>query len=82
MTLNTGERVEGGTVKDADGRTVVSLTARSPIKLALISMATAADNVVVAAVAGKRLSVLNYIAVAAGATTVQVSGHVAYIEDV
>src|SRR4051794_38837331 len=69
MALNTGERLEGGTVKDADGRPVVAISARSQTKYAAVSMNTASDNTVVAAVAGKKIAVLNYMLVAAGATT-------------
>lgn len=69
MALNAGERIEYGFVKDADGRMVVAMTPRTTVKYAAISMSTAADNTVVAAVAGKRIGVLNYVLVVAGATT-------------
>lgn len=71
MALNSGERNYQGSVVDADGRMVVAVTARSQVKYASISVNTAADNTIVAAVPGKKIALLGYVLVASGAVTVQ-----------
>ncbi len=71
MALLTGERIFQGGVRDADGRAVVALASRSTVKYAVINPpATATANTIVAAVTGKKIVVLSYTLVAAGAITV------------